>query len=152
MGDWYQTKQMDGTTLAQFEKLCASGFTLREEIQEKERELSELKTARAGIQDHILHILNEHGKKNYRSEYGMVSIAQKLSVKQPKEPDAKKAFFDYLKEKGIFEDLVSVHSQTLQAFYKTEWELAKDKDPKARFTMPGIGEPVYFEQLQMRKG
>jgi len=149
--EWGNPESKDIIDLKAVEDLCQQMFYMRDSIQHKEALLSEEKAALRNMQAKMLQILNDHGKSNYKSNHGNVSVMRKLSVKCPKEPVARKDFFDYLKEKGIFEDLVTVHSQTLNAFYKTEWEAAKVSGVMD-FAMPGIGEPSYYETLQMRKG
>jgi hypothetical protein len=151
--DWGNPKEQTFSemSLKETEEMCRQMFSIKEDIQKHEQYVNEKKTRLRELQEKLMYVLTQHGKKNYDSNFGKVTVVRKLSVKCPKEPESRKAFFDYLKEKGIFEDLVTVHANTLNAFYKTEWENA-DPEQAVSFQMPGIGAPTYYEILQMRKG
>jgi len=138
-------------TITEFEDLCAEAFRVKAEITSVKLVLSLSEQALKKIQSSIMSYLEALGKDSYKSKAGNVYLSKRLSVKVPKEPQAREEFFSYLKEKGIFEDLITVNSQTLNAFYKEEFEAAITNGA-TDFKLPGIGEPTYFETLNMRKG
>lgn len=151
MSDWFcEEQEMDETTAKQFEDLVDSLFTLKSEIEAEDQRLKERKQELELKKQKVRAFLQEYGKQKHIGRLGSVSSGQRLSVKVPQDPEAKEAFFKYLKEKGIFEDLVSVHSRTLQTFYKGEMEAALE-DGDIDYAMPGIGEPTYTETLTMRR-
>jgi len=94
--------------------------------------------------------LEEAGKHSYKSEVGTVSITSRESVRVPKDLEAKRELFAYLQKKGIFEELVSVNSQTLNSFYKAEKALAEEAG-EAFFQLPGVGEPTVDQIISFRK-
>lgn len=74
----------------------------------------------------------------------------KESVRTPKTDEDKKLFFDYLKEKGLFDQMISINSQTLNSLYKSMSEEALEKGI-VDFRLPGIDEPTIYKQLRIRK-
>lgn len=94
--------------------------------------------------------LVESNLKNYRSEAGLVSLAYRTSVKTPKMPEEKAKFYEYLREKGLYEAMISVNSATLNAFYKEQFALATEAG-NSDFAIPGITEVTIDPILSFRK-
>lgn len=114
--------------------------------KEKSTVLSDLEMA----ENAVLEALVENGMTNYRGPAGMVSLSQRTSVKTPKTQEDREAFFFYLKEKGLYDDMISVNSQTLNSFYKAGLEEAREKG-LTDFIIPGIGEVTIKASLSFRK-
>lgn len=84
---------------------------------------------------------------------GTVYRQKQFSVKVPKEPEAKAALFDWIKtNKGedVLQNMLSINSMTLNSFYKSELEIAKEEG-NIDFKIAGISEPEVYFQLAMRK-
>jgi hypothetical protein len=79
-----------------------------------------------------------------------VLLGERTSVKTPKNNAERELFFEYLKEKGVYEDLRTVNSQSLNAFYKSELELALGRG-ELDFSIPGITEVLVVPKLSLRK-
>ncbi len=109
------------------------------------------KSTLSNMKARVLTILQQHNKPNYRTGRGLVSVTKRFTVAHPKDPAARAKFFEYLRGKGIFEDLVSVHSQTLNSYYKAEMDAAIAQG-NTDFSIPGVAEPKLVETLAMRKG
>jgi hypothetical protein len=80
---------------------------------------------------------------------GTVSTRNNFSVSVPK-GDSKEIFFNWLKEKGDFENLITVNSMTLNAYYKDEMAKAVEEG-NVDFHIPGLEEPKLYKTLQLRK-
>jgi hypothetical protein len=94
-------------------------------------------------------IMTECGKEKYVVQgFGTLYFSNRMSVTMPKNPEDREAFFNYLKEKGAFDGLITVNSMTLNSFYKQEAEIANSPD----FKIPGIGTPTLIKTLNMRRG
>lgn len=90
----------------------------------------------------MLAMLEEANLKSFRSELGLVSASHRKSVATPKTPEDRDAFRKYLESVGMFETMWSVNSQTLNSYYKTEFEKAVEKGEED-FSLPGIsGETI----------
>jgi len=72
------------------------------------------------------------------------------SVTTPKTSEEKQALFEFLQSKGIFLEIASVNSQTLNSFYKS---LAAEAEEQGNydFKMPGVGEPTTYTSLKLRR-
>ena len=77
-------------------------------------------------------------------------LGERTSVRMPKDNEERKAFFDYLRERGVYDELVSVSSQTLNAFYRSELELAILRG-ELDFTIPGLNDVLVVPKLTVRK-
>jgi hypothetical protein len=93
--------------------------------------------------------LKAAGKSKYWVDgIGTAYIINKLSVKMPTTLDRKQELFNFIREQGGPEALLSfatIHHQTLNAWYNETLE----KDPSKR--IPGLDEPTHEETLGFRK-
>jgi hypothetical protein len=137
--------------LKDFNLVVESLFKKRTELEEKEKSLKELSKEVEALKFKVLQILEESGlEKHEIPGMGSVTAADRFSIAHPKEQSEKMAFFKYLKDKDILWEMVSVNSQTLNAWYKKEMDAAIERGD-VDFKIPGIGEPNYIKILQMRK-
>ena len=79
-------------------------------------------------------------------------IRTSLSYKTPKDIEQKEKLFEYIKGKGheVYMSLLSVNSQTLNAWAKAETQSAIDQGIFP-FSIPGIDEPISYETITFRK-
>lgn len=77
-------------------------------------------------------------------------IHETISVKTPKTQEARSAFFEFLKSEGIFEDIISINSNTLNSLYKSYAEKALTENNVLEYIMPGIEPPSTFTSLRMK--
>lgn len=135
-----------------FQKLGEELFELRELKQKFEDETSKVSEKLEAKKRELLTIMEKAGLDNQRiAGLGIVYTQSKFTVSMPKDPEKKKDFFNYLREKGIFEDTVTVHSNTLNSYYKTEMDNAIEAG-NTDFKIPGLDEPKLVKTLNMRKG
>lgn len=138
-----------------------------EEINKLSEEISILRTTESKIkyglkqvtdqldiaETKMMQYLEENQLQRYSSPVGMFSLAQYTSVKTPKTPEDKEKFYTYLKEKGLYENMVSVNSQTLNSFFKEELAMAEQTnegvDPAT--LIPGLTEVTLTPRLSFRK-
>lgn len=137
-------------TIKELEELCGLCFSKREEIDALEAQIKEVNAELEGLKEKLLMFLTDLDKTSYDSSIGKISVKNIFTVALPKTPEQKGQFFGYLKERGIFEDLVSVHSKTLNAFYKQEQEAAL-QEGKIDFKIPGLDEPYFKQSLSFKR-
>lgn len=137
-------------TITEFEDLLDKAYSLKLEAEEieakkkdKEKELFELNKV-------ILAEFDRLDKTSYVGRRCQVVRVQRPTVTVPKDPDQRDAFFRFLKERKIFENLVTVNHQTLNSFYKAEIEQAIEEG-NHEFKIPGLEEPKLHEYLTFRK-
>ena len=87
---------------------------------------------------------------SFKNEFGSFSKQARTSYKVPKTDEERRAFFEYLKEKGTYENMRTVNSMTLNAWAKQEFEAAA-LDGDMDFRIPGLDEPTISEYISMRK-
>ncbi len=98
----------------------------------------------------MLSMLEESQLKNFKSDVGLVSASYRKSVQTPKTPEDRSSFFEYLKVKGLFDQMITVHSATLNSFYKTEFDEAAARGDDD-FKIPGISGETITPILSFRK-
>ena len=85
---------------------------------------------------------------------GTIFKQKAFSVKTPKTPEQKQQLFGWIKEnKGadVLRNMLSINSNTLNSFYKSELEVAKEEG-NVDFSLPGLETPEVYYKLGMRKG
>ena len=84
-----------------------------------------------------INALIEAGLKSYPAPSGMLTVTYRTSVKTPKTPEEKESFYSYLKDKGDYDNLISVNSMKLNSYYKEQMALAIERGDQD-FKIPGI--------------
>lgn len=123
----------------------------KEEIDAMEVKLKSIKEKYKRVSDTILRTLDLMELENVRAHGFLFYRETKSSVVTPKTPEEKKMLFDFLQEKGVFLEIASVNSQTLNSLYKTFAAEAADKG-NFDFKMPGVPEPTSYTSLKLRRG
>lgn len=135
------------------EQLTAA-VTKLDEIRGKKNllaaQLSEVQASLDQAESEALALLKEANLPNFRGPDGLISVVHRTSVKVPKEPTDRERFFQYLRERNLFDSMITVNSQTLNAFYKQELELAKERG-ESDFALPGISGETIVETISFRK-
>jgi hypothetical protein len=146
-------KPMDQVTLQELDLLAQSIFHQRGVSEDLEELLKTSNKTLDRLQAQMIAILDRFGRTNYEVPgVGKLVVSERSYVGLPKTPEAKEAFYSYLKDKGIFDELISVNSNTLNSFYKREREIAREEGRALEFKIPGIGEPSTSTTLRMTKG
>lgn len=83
---------------------------------------------------------------------GTIYRQTEFSVQVPKTPAEKEELFNWIavhKGKDVLDALLSIHSASLNAFYKAELGVAQEKGD-VNFKIPGIKPPEAYYKLGMR--
>jgi hypothetical protein len=148
-----QDKPIDQITMQELDLLGQVIFKQRQACEEQEKILDSYKEKLAKLQAKMISVLEKFGRSNYSIPgQGMLIKSERLTVTLPKTPEDKDAFYKYLKDKNLFEDIVTVNSMTLNAFYKKEFDIAAKEGRAVGFKIPGISDPKIITTLNMRKG
>lgn len=151
MSDWdFEENKPSDVTLKELTQLCKDLKEKREDKTKAEKVVSNINSEIAKVQGKVIEYLTEYGMKNFSGEFGTVTRTKRYSVRQPNTPEKKEAFYKYLKERGDFENLISVNSRTLASYVKQEIE-AKKEDGQYDWVPPGIDTPETVETLSIRK-
>ena len=122
----------------------AAKAMIKEEMDAVNGKLRELETT-------FIAYLQQNGMEKYVIPgFGTAYIKTMFSYKIPKTPEQKTAFFGYLKERGIFDSMATVHSRTLNSWAKEEMAKAIEAG-SSDFQIPGLEIPTTSETLGVRK-
>jgi hypothetical protein len=137
--------------VTELDQLCIELFKQKAVVEEHEDALKDQNQKYAELKAEVISYMEHLEKDKYPVKgHGTLSLSDRFSVRVPKTLEEKKALFEYLKEKGIFFEMASVNSQTLNSFYKAEMEEAA-KQGNTDFSIPGVGEPNHQRTLSIRK-
>lgn len=139
----------DKMEIAELQRLCEQTFIQREITDTAKAAFQEENKILEEIEARLLAALEENNLKSFKSEYGDVGAREKASVKIP-QGENREVFFNYLREKGDFDALITVNSQTLNGWYKIEAEKAREAGQF--FFVPGLEIPITSKTLYMKKG
>lgn len=142
---------VNNVTVADLDALTDEIFKKRVEIDAHAEVGKALNKDLVALKEKMVVFLKELNRDNYKTPHGTVSILQRWRVGLPQTLEDKKALFGWLQEKGIFDEYVSVNSQSLNSLYMGEWDEAKKRGEGMTFKIPGVGDPKLFEDLGMRK-
>jgi len=125
----------------------------RLDVEEKKKPYSQAYAELEELEQKIAGMLKELGKDSYKSEFGTISRVTSWRFNLPQTPEAKAAYFEFLKQKGIFEQMATVNANTHNSFCLEEWNAAKQRDPMEalNFRIPGIEEAKTRETISFRK-
>lgn len=151
VNEWgIQTKEISTAEIDKAISDYVEAYAKYEEAKNIAKELNEKADA---LEAQVLDILEKAGKKKYFIEgIGTVSVSNRFSVKTPKDQASKQAFFDYIKsnyDDGTMWSYITVHSQSLNSFYKKEVEALASQGKVAM--IPGLEEPTAMPVLSIRK-
>lgn len=129
---------------------------LVDRLAEKRAEHQSIKAQASAVYDEceqlessIRKAMEAGGLQRFDGDLAAVSLVEKTSVKIPRDQADREAFFNYLREQGIFDQLISVNSQTLNSWWKQEVEVRRAKGLSEE--IPGIKDISVFYNVQVRK-
>ena len=104
-------------------------------------------------QEATMALLKRAGKDEYTVKgFGKVSIKEELSVKTPKSPEEKEAFFNWIKDTmgdDAYFSYMTVNSNSLNSLYKQKVEEAGARGEI--LDVPGLEAPTSYTKLSLRK-
>jgi len=129
-------------TVEELDKLVRDMKVARDAYEVKSQESKALYAEYVKKDNEVMQALDASGKSKYTVDgLGTVSVVSSLKVRTPKTIEEKQAFLDYISNKygqEVMIDKVSFNYQSLNAFYKEEFNQA---DNKAAFSIPGLESP-----------
>lgn len=137
-------------TLAELDAIAEKMVELKEAAKALEEKKKEKESEFQSLAKTLMEELSEHGKTSYAIPGFKLIRQEKLNITLPSDPDKKEEFYRYLKKRGLFESLVSINYQTLNGFYRSEFNTACEEG-KTDFEIPGLGSPTHHEYIAIRK-
>jgi transcriptional regulator of heat shock response len=146
----YLVDEPKGLTLEALTDACKTLADIREAKRKLEDEIKKYDERQKGLEAKVLEYLTQYGLPSFKFSGGTVSVTNRKSVKQPETLEDKAKFFDYLKDQGVFMELVSVNSRTLTSWASKEIE-ARETQGEYGFEIPGLKAPEIFKTISLRK-
>lgn len=143
-----EEKPMEQVTILEFEELIHAAVKREQNIISLTEKLEEEKAAKDAILHRAQSYLTHFGKSNYQSAFGTVELRTRLSFRTPKSLDEKRAFFEWLTERGAYWEYVGINSTSLNSLCKGEFETAQEEGRECK--IPGIQEPTEFTQIVLK--
>ena len=141
---------MEGeVSVERFNNLLSDIKQLKETIGSTKTILSGLNADLNDLQNKAMGHLKELGQKSFKSPYGTIGITNIWSWKLPGSQEDFKAFKEWLHEKGIADQYLTVHSAKYNSLINEEKEIA---DKEGRILMiPGVPQPTLFETVKFTR-
>lgn len=138
------------TTLEDLDRLANQFSDIKGKIRNLENEIESLKQELRPIEGGLVQYLNHSDKQRYHCGVGTLYIQRQEYYAVPKEERLDK-FLEWLPTVGIEpKEILSIHSQTLNALVKEQIKLAAEKGDVA-FLPPGLSEPSLRESIRIKK-
>ena len=143
-------EEVKENSIPYIESLCEKLNDLKNTADRQKIELSSTNEQITETEKQILTFLEQNELPRYASKYGTVSTTTRSSVKVPT-GENKVLFLEYLKEQGLFDEVVGVNSQWLNGYYRREAEAAIERGEFAP-AIPGLEEPKVTVAISFRRG
>lgn len=145
---------MSGENVNQIKELgdlIAAMVEQRKKIEELEKPVTEANKTLAAMEQKAASYLEELGWESFKSPFGTISVKDEWRFALPQTDEDKLAFFNYLRERGVYDKYATVHSTAYNSFCKAEWDVAKSEGRGFDFKLPGVPEPKLYRKLSLRK-
>lgn len=141
---------MSEVSVEALDRLVIEIMEARKEVEVQQAILTEKNKKVMELEGKAVAHLKETGREKYQTPFGTIRILNRWRVNLPKTSEDKKALFDFLREREIFDTYATVNSNSLNSFYMKEWEAAQQRGEGMTFSMPGIKAPSLFESFSLR--
>ena len=122
-------------------------FALRNAIGELKEIVSTRTDELKKCQQEITDYLNEISKESYHGRAGVFAKKDKYSYRLPKDQANRELLFAYMKEQGVYDEMVGVNSITLNSWANQEIEAKGLID----YRIPGLAQADIYTVVSMRK-
>lgn len=126
----------------QYNKLEAEKETLAAQVTEKNKEMMK-------IQGRLAQYLKELGRSEYDSPFGEVETKETWSITLPKDEPSRQLLWAHLKERDLFDSMISINANSLNALFRRDFKKAQDEGDLT-FSMPGIAAPKVYETTKIK--
>ena len=147
------------TSLNKLNQLVEQRVDLQFDKDDLKAQESEINKKIGEIDDSINQILKAADLQKFSHPRGTISLETKQSVKVPQNPEAKEKFFHWLRDEGLYDQYVTVNSQSVNSLFKTyranflaEAEASGKPEDLAKalnFCPPGIEPPSPYERVKL---
>lgn len=137
-------------TVAEFDSLVNALFDQREKIKKMNEALAVENQALDAMEQKLVLWLDQLKREKYQHPRGTIFMREMWRWNLPEGAENKEIFYRHLKDRGLFEQMATIHSSTYNAFLKAEWDAAKERGEGFDFKLPGVPEPKLYRALGTR--
>lgn len=130
--------------------LTLKASQLKQELDLAETKIKLVKDEYNAVTNTILKTLELMDMDSVKAHGFLFYKQTSTSVTTPKTAEEKELLFKFLADRGIFLEIASVNSQTLNSLYKSLAAEAADEG-NYDFKIPGVGEPTSYTSLKLRR-
>jgi hypothetical protein len=149
---WDEVTESDEISVAEMDDNLAYLRKLKDDYAEKDKIKKEAYAVMKAQEEKVISMLERTGKKKYVSDSGTATRVDELSVKTPKTPEEKRAFFNWIRNNlgdQAHDIYMTVNSRTLNTLYKEQSEIAAAKGEVLK--IDGLEDPITVTKLSFRK-
>lgn len=137
-------------TVDVLENICEHIYQLKNEAADLEKRRKAANNEKETFQQGLKILMEKLEIDSYPSKSGTISKRDESKYRLLPDDESRNAFFKYLKDKEIFETMISINSRTLQSFVKQEVELLENEG-KFGVLPDGIEETDVHTVFSLRK-
>lgn len=136
-------------SLEELSRLIDQASSYKDQADEKKEQLKEINKELDKLNRMIVEYFDEHNLKSIKGTYYTAYTVERRSLKI----EDRNEFFSWLREKGIFDDMVSVSSKELGPLYNEELELAKESGDFGFLEkgIPGLSSPSTHKTVSYKR-
>lgn len=136
-------------TTEQIKQAIERVYQLAKEEAEAEAARSKITKLKMSAEALVISLLEAAKMDEFPSEYGKFSLDPQSTLSFATVD--KSLFYPYLKAKGDFEALATIHAKTFLGYYNREEKKAIEEGRGMEFSMPGVPEPKIYTKLKYKK-
>jgi hypothetical protein len=122
-------------------------FDLRDQVIALKEQLADITGDLERKQQYVADVLKSLNKDSYHSRHGIFGHKEKHSYKIARDPELKNLFFEFLKKEGVYDQLRTVHSASLNSYANEKIE----KEGLMDYDIPGLEKSETYTVVSMRK-
>ncbi len=150
MEDWNPIKTETKVTVEDLQTLCERVSEARQVLDKAAEEKKSADNLVDSLERELIEMLSTLNLKSFKTkDYNYIRTVRSM-FRVPRGED-RTVFFDYLKDKGLFDEMITVNSQTLNSYAKSVLDAAEREGRLSEVQIPGLGQPELTETIQVRK-
>jgi hypothetical protein len=138
-------------TVEELDELVRDLFRQRATIEGMQAKVTDENKKLAELEAKAVKYLKALNRKEYKCPAGTISVNPKWRFNLPQGEENWAAFKEHLKREGLFDQMLSINSNTYNAYVNSRRQEAEEKG-EFHWEIPGVPEGKLFEALSVRKG
>lgn len=150
LNEWDDATPKKEISVTALKSLVADMRRLKEKYDELKKKSNEAHEAFRDAEQLVINAMDTTGQRKFNVPgLGTLSLVTKYQVSVPKDVEAKRSLYKYIREhygQDVLDEYRSINYQSLNSFYKQEQEVAESEGRD--FSLPGVDDPT--EKVETR--